>query len=55
MEIWEERYLDEKYGLETPVSFKHFSRLLMKNDRNLKKFAEELVMNKLKMIENTHW
>ena len=41
MEIWEERYNDEKYGLETPVSFRHFSRLLMKNDRNLRKFAEE--------------
>lgn len=47
MEIWEERYNDEKYGLETPVSFRHFSRLLMKNDRNLRKFAEELVYEQI--------
>ena len=47
MEIWEERYYDEKYGLEPPVSFRHFSRLLMKNDRNLRKFAEELVYEQI--------
>ena len=47
MEIWEERFYDEKYGLEPPVSFRHFSRLLMKNDRNLRKFAEELIYEKL--------
>jgi len=47
MEIWEERYTDEKYGLEPPVSFRHFSRLLMKSDRNLRKFAEELVYEQI--------
>ena len=47
MEIWEERFYDEKYGLEPPVSFRHFSRLLIKNDRNLRKFAEELVYEQI--------
>ena len=28
MEVWEERYCDEKWGLETPASFRYFTRYL---------------------------
>ena len=31
MEIWEERYCDEKWGLETPASFRYFTRYLKQN------------------------
>ena len=49
MNIWEERYTSEKYGLEPPSSYKTFKRLL--NDktlnRNLQKLAEQLVYEKI--------
>lgn len=45
--LWEERYEDEKYGLEPLASFRLFNRLLLKVDRTMTIFAEELVYEKI--------
>ena len=43
MNIWEERYTDERYGLEQKSSFRYFQKYLQqKYPRSIKKLAEEL-------------
>ena len=43
MEIWEERYCDEKYGLEQKSSFKYFQIYLQQPyPRSIKKLSEDL-------------
>lgn len=41
--IWEQRYNDEKYGLETVASFKYFTRWLNEDHpRSIPKFAQKI-------------
>ena len=43
MNIWEERYEDEKFGLETPASFKYFQMYLQQPfPRSIKALCEQI-------------
>lgn len=43
MNIWEERYNDEKWGLETPASFKYFQMYLQQPyPRSIKELCEQV-------------
>lgn len=43
MNIWEERYHDEKYGLEKPASFKYFQMYLQQSyPRSIKALCEKI-------------
>ena len=43
MNIWEERYTDEKWGLERPASFRYFQKYLdLPYPRSVEKLAEQL-------------
>lgn len=43
MSIWDERYVDEKYGLETQASFKYFQEYLKQDfPRNIKALCKKI-------------
>ena len=43
MNIWEERYCDEKWGLETPASFNYFQQYLQQTfPRNIKALCQQI-------------
>ncbi len=47
MEIWEEKYESEKYGMETTPSFKLFNRMLAEPNRNYNTLAKKLAYEQL--------